>query len=133
MNHSALDETIFDDEDFRNEDFAEIDAFIEHLRTLQRPSISVLNRPRKLQMRFSCAMIKRLLRETGSRASIECKHHEFKHSVGVVRVEGVELAVTNMEGFARAAEFASNIEVYPLEANKVRMALTFRNLTIPVS
>jgi hypothetical protein len=128
-----FDNSLFDDEEFCDEDFAEIDTLIEYLSTLPRPAVSILNQQRVQQMRFSCAMIKRILRETESGASVDCKQHELDINVGVVRVEGVDLAVTDMEGFARAAEFASNTEIYPLKANKVRMTFTFHNLTSPVS
>ena len=124
-------DTMFD-QDFEDEDFAEIDSLIEYLETLSRPEVLLLNPSRVEQLRFSTAMIKRVLRETGSNAQIECKPHEFEPSVGVVRVEGVALEIKDLDGFARAAEFASNTEVYPLANNKVRMTLTFHGLLNPI-
>lgn len=125
-------ENDFDAEGFEDEDFAEIDNLIELLNSLPRTEVSVLNQWRVQQMRFACAMIKRVLRETSSGAGIECKQHEFDPNVGVVRVEGVSLNIADIEGFSRAAEFADNTEIYPLEANKVRMTFTFHGLLTPL-
>ncbi|MBR4894007.1 MAG: hypothetical protein IKZ36_02275, partial [Kiritimatiellae bacterium] len=84
------------------------------------------------QVRFACAQINRVLKEAGVKAKIECKQHEFNANVAVIRVEGVSLEITNAEGFARAAEFATNTEIYPLTNGNVRMTFTFHGLLIPV-
>lgn len=125
-------EKCFESEGFNDADFAEIDALIAYLKTLPRNEVSILNYPRVQQMRFSCAMIKKVLRETSSEAKVECKRHEFDANVGVVRVEGVSLDIVDIEGFSRASEFASNTEIYPLKENKVRMTFTFHGLLTPI-
>lgn len=125
-------EKIPDDVEFDDEDFAEIDALIEYLNTLPRNEVSILNYRRIQQMRFSCAMIKRVLRETHSDAKIVCRQHELDPNVGVVRVEGASINILNIEGFSRASEFASNTEIYPLKANKVRLTFTFHGLLDPI-
>jgi len=127
-----FDEMIFDDAEFFDEDFAEIDALIEQLETLQRPEASILNMQRVQQMRFSCAAIKRALRETNSDASIDCRQHEFESSLGVVDIESVDIMIRDTEWFARAAEFANNTEIYPLKENKVRLTFGFHGLTMPI-
>mgnify|MGYP000216046892 CR=1 FL=1 len=38
----------------------------------------------------------------------------------------------NPEWFARAAEFASNTEVYPLTKNRIRLTFTFHGITTPI-
>ena len=119
-------------EEFNDEDFVEIDALIEYLNTLPRHEVFMLNNLRVLQMRFACATIKKVLRETRSAAKIECKQHEFDPNVGVVRVEGASLNVVDIEGFVRASEFASNTEIYPLSTNKVRMTFTFHGMLMPI-
>lgn len=89
----------FESEGFEKEDFAEVDALIEYLNNLPRNEVSILNYPRVQQLRFSCAMIKKVLRDTKCNAKVECKQHEFTPSVGVVRVEGVSLDIVDIEGF----------------------------------
>lgn len=121
----------FDDQEFDDEDFAGFDAIIECFKMLPQAKVLVMNPARAEQMRFSWAMIKKVLRETKSNAKLEFKRHEFVPSIGVIRVEGASLDFLDIEGFSRAAEFASNLEVYPLEKNRVRMAFTFHDLFVP--
>lgn len=128
-----FDEPLFVDWEFREEDFAGVDALIEHLKSLPRATVYWKNTQRVQQMRFSYAMLNRILRETSSDASIKCGQDEFDASVGFVTVEGADISITDMEGFARAVEFANNSEVIPLKANKVRMSLMFYGLANPTS
>ncbi len=122
----------FDEEEFDGEDFAEVDALIEYLQSLPRPEVSILNPLRVQQLRFSGAMIKRVLRQTGCDATIVCKQHELEPSVGVVRVEGVPLEIADMDGFTKAVSFATSTEILPLANGKVRMSLTFHGLLVPL-
>ena len=52
--------------------------------------------------------------------------------MGGVSVEGKVLEFAGSKWFARAAEFASNTEVYPLAKNRVRLTFTFHGLTAPI-
>lgn len=126
-------ENKFDFGEFEENDLSAIDALIAYLNELPRSEVNVLNPQRVEQMRFSAAMMKKVLRETDSDASFECKQHEGFSSVGVVRIEGAALNIIDIEGFSRAAEFASNTEIYPLKNGKVRMTFTFHGLTMPVA
>ena len=132
FDETQFDEEELDDGEFDSEDFAEVDALIEYLQSLPRPEVSILNPLRVQQLRFSGAMIKRVLRRSGCKAKIVCKQHEFEPSVGVVRVEGVPLEITDMDGFAKAAYFANNTEILPLENGKVKMSFTFHGLLTPM-
>ena len=116
-----------------DEVFAEFDALIAMLNSLPRPSVTMLNQGRVEEMKFAADMIRHTLKETGSEAHIECKQHELDPGIGIITVEGIELTFVDMEGFARAAEFASNFEVYPLVQNKVRMAYAFYGLVTPLA
>ena len=126
-------ESKFDFDGFEDEDLQAVDALIAYLKELPRAEVTMVNPHRVEQMRFSAAMMKKVLRETGSEARFECKQHESFSSVGVVRIEGAALNIIDIEGFSRAAEFASNTEIYPLNNGKVRMTFTFHGLTIPVA
>ena len=53
-------------------------------------------------------------------------------AVTSLNIEGKNLTFTNAEWFARAAEFASNTEVYPLTNGNVKMTLTFHGLVRPI-
>lgn len=87
---------------------------------------AVLNPIKIQQMQFSYGVIKYLTQNTDAKMSYAL-NEPFK-SMGSISVEGKNLAFTNSEWFARACEFASNTEVYPLTNGKVRLTLTFHGL-----
>jgi hypothetical protein len=120
------------DEGFNKDDLAEVDKLIEHMKSLPKASTYMFDEERLRQCRFAYAMICHLLKQTGSDATIYYGPHEPDIDVGVIRVEGVELTITDMEGFARVAEFADNMEVYPLVENKVRLEYMFYRIAKPI-
>lgn len=91
---------------------------------------AVLNPIKIQQMQFSYGVIKYLTQNTDAKMSYAL-NEPFK-SMGSISVEGKNLAFTNSEWFARACEFASNTEVYPLTNGNVRLTLTFHGLVRPV-
>lgn len=91
---------------------------------------AVLNPIKIQQMQFSYGVIKYLTQNTDAKMSYAL-NEPFK-SMGSISVEGKNLAFTNSEWFARACEFASNTEVYPLTNGKVKLTLTFHGLVRPV-
>lgn len=52
--------------------------------------------------------------------------------MGSVFVEGKEIEFQNPEWFSKISKFASNVEVYVLAKNKVRLTFTFHGLTAPI-
>lgn len=82
------------------------------------------------QMQFSYGVIKYLTKDADTKLSYAL-NEPFK-SMGSISVEGKCLTFTNSEWFARAAEFASNTEIYPLTNGKVRLTLTFHGLVRPI-
>lgn len=92
--------------------------------------VTVLNALRMKQFQFSYAAILYLTR--GTDVVVSYKLYEPFKTMGSIHIEGETVVFQDMVRFARAAEFASNIEVYPLAKNKVHMTLTFHGLTAPV-
>ena len=83
--------------------------------------------PMKIQqMQFAYDVLKYLTKGTGVKLKYAL-NEPFK-SMGSITVEGKNITFTNSEWFARAAEFASNTEVYPLTNGMVRLTLTFHGL-----
>jgi len=119
-------------DEFSVEDLEEVDAFIECLKEMPRSEVLILNPHRVNQMRFSCAAIKKAMREHNRRAKFVCKQSDIESSMGYVDVEAEDIGIEDTEWFARAAEFASNTEIYPLKANKIRMTFTFHGLLTPL-
>ena len=90
----------------------------------------LLNPMKMQQMQFAYGVLKYLTKNSGSKITYEL-NAPFK-SMGSISVEGTCLKFTNTEWFSRAAEFASNTEIYPLANGKVRMTLTFHGLVRPL-
>lgn len=82
------------------------------------------------QMKFTYRALKYLTKGTGAKLTYAL-NEPFK-SMGSISIEGKNLTFTNAEWFARAAEFASNTEVYPLTNGNVKMTLTFHGLVRPI-
>lgn len=91
---------------------------------------AVLNPIKIQQMQFAYGVLKYLTKGTGAKLTYAL-NEPFK-SMGSISVEGKNLTFTNAEWFARAAEFASNTEVYPLTNGNVKMTLTFHGLVRPI-
>lgn len=91
---------------------------------------AIMNPIRFQQMQFSYGLMKYLTRNTG--AQLTYTLNEPYMSMGSISVEGSCLDFTNAHWFARAAEFASNTEIYPLSNGKVKLTLTFHGITRPI-
>lgn len=92
---------------------------------------AIINPIKIKQMQFAYGVMQYLTKGTNARVSYSM-HEPFK-SMGSVSIEAKVISFANAEWFARAAEFASNTEVYPLANGKVRMTLTFHGLVRPIS
>lgn len=87
--------------------------------------------PRLKQMEFAYAVMKYLVRDIPG-CSLSYKLHEPFKSCGSITVEAKELYFIKREWFARAAEFASNVEIYPLTNGRVRLSMGFWGLAKPI-
>ena len=88
----------------------------------------ILNPVRLQQMRFAHAVLKRVIENNG--ATIKYSIHEPFRSMGSITVEGSQLEFTDCKWLGRAMEFASNVEIYPLSSEGVRLVLTFHDLVV---
>lgn len=79
---------------------------------------------------FSNGVLERLLQGTDAQITTDL-HNPFK-SMGSICIEGENLIFENCKWLGRALEFASNVEIYPLNNRKIRMVLTFHSLTQPI-
>lgn len=123
------------DTTFQSDDEIErfLDEFVESVRDeveTDEEKVTILNGLRLKQLQFTYAVLRYLIR--GSDAELSYKLYEPFKTMGSVSVEGKLLEFDKPEWFACAAEFASNIEVYPLAKNRVRLTFTFHGLTTPL-
>lgn len=91
---------------------------------------AVINQIKLQQMQFAYGVLKYMIGGTTAKLTYEL-NKPFK-SMGSISIEGDRLTFVNSEWFARAAEFASNTEVYPLRNGNVKMTFTFHGLTQPI-
>lgn len=82
------------------------------------------------QMKFVYSVLKHFAK--GTDAVLSYKLCEPFKTMGSVSIEAKRLDFDNPEWFARAAEFASNTEVYPLAKNRIRLTFTFHGITTPI-
>lgn len=111
--------------------FDSIIAAVGEAISVDESKPAVLNPVKIQQMQFAYGIMKYLTQHSGVKLSYAL-NEPFK-SMGSISVEGKNLAFANSEWFARAAEFASNTEVYPLSNGMVRMTLTFHGLVRPIA
>lgn len=113
----------------------ELDAIIDMIRDdieADDKKVTILSELRLRQFQFAYACLRYITQEDET-ISVTYKLCEPFKTMGSVTVEGEEsLEFYNSKYLARAIEFASNVEVYPLANGCVRMTLTFHGLTKPI-
>ena len=110
-----------------------LDGFVEGMQDMvaeDEGKTTIINPLRLAQIKFAYSVMKYLTRDTD--AEVTYKLNEPFKTMGSVSVEGKVLEFAGSKWFARAAEFASNTEVYPLAKNRVRLTFTFHGLTAPI-
>ncbi|MCM1222376.1 MAG: hypothetical protein NC548_48705 [Lachnospiraceae bacterium] len=127
--HDDLDWSLLSDEEVEQR----MDEIVESLRLeieADENKTVLLNAARMTQLEFTYLVMRRLTQ--GRDVSVTYKLYEPFRTMGSVSVEGKSIEFDSPEWFARAAEFASNTDVYPLADNKVRLTFTFHGLTAPI-
>lgn len=110
-----------------------LDGFVDGMQDMvaeEESKTTIINPLRLAQIKFTYSVMKYLT--NGTDAEVTYKLNEPFKTMGSVSVEGGVLEFTSSKWFARAAEFASNTEVYPLAKNRVRLTFTFHGLTAPI-
>lgn len=111
-------------------EFGTILSAVQDIIKVDENKTTTLNALRMKQFQFSYASVLYLTK--GTNVVVSYKLYEPFKTMGSIHIEGETIAFNDIVRFAHAAEFASNIEVYPLTRNKVHMALTFHGLTTPI-
>lgn len=105
-----------------------LDGFVEGMQDMvaeDEGKTTIINPLRLAQIKFTYSVMKYLTRDTD--AEVTYKLNEPFKTMGSVSVEGKVLEFAGSKWFARAAEFASNTEVYPLAKNRIRLTFTFQD------
>lgn len=93
-------------------------------------STSIINPYRMQQLLYTYKVMKYLMK--GTSAKVTYKLHEPYQSMGSVSVTGKDIEFKKVSWFLRAAELASNYEVYPKTDGTVCMTFTFHGITTPI-
>lgn len=110
-----------------------LDSFVDGMQDMiaeEEEKAAIVNPLKLAQIRFAYSVMVFLTKDTG--AKVTYKLNEPFKSMGSVSVEGKTLEFSSSKWFARAAEFASNTEVYPLAKDAIRLTFTFHGLTTPI-
>lgn len=110
-----------------------LDGFVNGMQDMvaeEESKTTIINPLRLAHIKFAYSVMKYLTR--GTDAEVTYKLNEPFKTMGSVSVEGKVLEFTGSKWFVRVAEFASNVEVYPLAKNRVRLTFTFHGLTAPI-
>lgn len=91
---------------------------------------SIINSYRMQQILYTYKVMKYLMK--GTSAKVTYKLHEPYQSMGSVSVTGKDIEFKKVSWFLRAAELASNYEVYPKTDGTVCMTFTFHGITTPI-
>ena len=91
---------------------------------------SIINPYRMQQILYTYKVMKYLMK--GTYAKVTYKLHEPYQSMGSVSVTGNDIEFKKISWFLRAAELASNYEVYPKTDGTVCMTFTFHGITTPI-
>lgn len=91
---------------------------------------SIINPYRMQQLLYTYKVMKYLMK--GTSAKVTYKLHEPYQSMGSVSVTGNDIEFKKISWFLRAAELASNYEVYPKTDGTVCMTFTFHGITTPI-
>lgn len=91
---------------------------------------SIINPYRMQQLLYTYKVMKYLMK--GTSAKVTYKLHEPYQSMGSVSVTGKDIEFKKVSWFLRAAELASNYEVYPKTDGTVCMTFTFHGITTPI-
>lgn len=109
---------------------AEVEAALDAVTGLLKEADSktaIINPYRMKQMADVYKVLVYLLR--GSRAKITYELHKPYKSVGCIKVTGRSIRFCQTEWFVKAAELASNFEVFPKIDGTIEMNFTFHGLT----
>lgn len=114
------------EEEFDENSFLEIS---EQIQT-EEARTSIIN-PANIKKLHTCYdMVKKAV--SGKKLSVKYFLHEPFNSMGNIKIIGKGIRIKDAGLFTRAAELASNIEVYPKTDGTVCMVFTFHGLTTPI-
>lgn len=101
------------------------DQFVEHLKSLRRDSIKILNLARYRQLITAKKRLLRLLAQDGAEDTVVSVQMNPEMGYGSLRMESPLFLTDRIPFFFAAVATADNMEIYSLTDGNLRMGLMF--------
>ena len=109
-----------------------LDALLDYLRWLPKPTVQLLNIQRYRKMMEAAARLQKLVAETTPEGSMDIEIDQ-DFSLGSISIELPELSVLHPRAFSQVILEADNFEIYPLTNGNVRLDITFQRVLKPIN
>ena len=111
--------------EMEEQDYAIIEAIGAAIEA-EEAEPQILNAQRMLQFVAALRQLKAVAWESWR---ITCALHEPYTSMGVISIEAAEFTFENLQALQRILANASNVEIYPLLNDNLKMNITFHGIT----
>ena len=108
-----------------------LDALLDYLRWLPKPTVQLLNIQRYRKMMEAAARLQKLVAETTPEGSMDIEIDQ-DFNLGSISIELPELSVLHPRAFSQVILEADNFEIYPLTNGNVRLDITFQRILKPI-
>lgn len=129
---TSLQDFEYDKEEFDDEDFAEVDALIEQMKSLPRNEVYILNPEAVRRISIASAIVKNGIRVEEESLNFVCKRDDLAPDIGFIEMETADIDFCHKQWFLRAFQYADDVEIYPLLNHKTRVTLGFRKILVPL-
>lgn len=104
-----------------------LDALLNYMKMLQKPTLKLLNFERYQEMMQSAYNLQQLISETIPNGSLTVEINQ-DFNLGAISVELPDLCVMHPQKLADIVSKADNFEVCPLINGNLRLDVTFQNV-----
>lgn len=121
----GFDVFILDDKDMEKvwEEYLEVISDLD-----KHPDVKDVIRYKQLQLGFAIA---KHMMAAQTDVVLSYKLHQPVYSMGSISLEGKSIGFADSKWFVRLAGLATNMEVYPLVNDSIRMTFTFHGVETP--
>ncbi len=111
-----------------NDDYeTALDALVDHIQRLLKPTVKVLNFQRYQQMMEAAAALQKFVAGTIPEGCLNIEI-EQKYNLGLISIELPELSMLHPLAFVQSIRKADNFEIYPLTNGNIRLDITFQRI-----
>lgn len=104
-----------------------LDALLDYIQRLPKPTVKLLNFQRYQHMMEATAILQKLVAETIPEDCLKIEI-EQEYNLGFISIELPELSVLHPMVFVQSIRKADNFEIYPLTNGNIRLDITFQRI-----